>query len=176
MPPARHVAHAQGALAALLSVLAAGTQPLVLAAGLAAATGPLTAQAAPAAARIEVLQPWSRPAVAGTNGIGYMVLANRGAVADVLEKVESPVATRVEMHATSVSGGVMSMKKIDKAPVPAGGQTTFGPGGYHVMLIGLTRTLKAGDEFPATLSFASGAQVSVRFVVSAGMGPPPAHP
>ena len=137
----------------------------------------LTVLAAPVAAlgavpALQVLQPWSRPAVAGTNGVGYMVLVNHGGVADVLEKVESPLASRVEMHSSSMAGGVMSMKKEDRVPVPAGGQATFGPGAYHLMFLGLTKTLKPGDQAPATLSFASGAKIKVAFTVSAGMGPP----
>jgi copper(I)-binding protein len=146
----------------------------LFAAALATAVTPLAAQAAQAAGRIEVLQPWSRPAVAGTNGIGYLVLANHGRSADTLEKVESPIAARVEVHAMSMTGGVMSMKKVDRVAVPPGGQTTFASGGYHLMLFGLTRTLKAGDRAPVTLTFASGAKVAVRLVVSDGMGPPPA--
>jgi hypothetical protein len=134
-----------------------------------ALTLPLTAFAA---AKVEVLQPWSRPAAAGTNGVGYMVLANHGRAGDALEKVESPLAARVEMHSSSMAGGVMSMKKVDKVPVPAGGQTTFGPGAYHLMLIGLTKALKPGDTAPATLTFASGAKVKTAFKVSSGMGPP----
>lgn len=122
-----------------------------------------------AAPAMQVIQPWSRPAVAGTNGVGYMVLVNHGAATDVLEKVESPLASRVEMHASAMSGGVMSMKKTDRVAVPAGGEATFGPGGYHLMFVGLTRTLKAGDQAPATLSFASGAKIKVAFTVSAGM-------
>ena len=121
---------------------------------------------------LEVIQPWSRPAVAGTTGIGYMVVANHGRAADALERVESPIAERVEMHSAAMSGGVMSMQKQEKVAVPAGGTTTFGPGAYHLMLIGLTRTLQPGDEAPATLTFASGARLKVKFLVSAGMGPP----
>lgn len=131
-----------------------------------------TPLAASAASKVEVLQAWSRPAAAGTNGVGYMVLANHGRAADALEKVESPVAARVEMHSSSMAGGVMSMKKVDKVAVPAGGQTTFGPGAYHLMLIDLTRALKPGDKAPATLTFASGAKVRTAFTVSSGMGPP----
>lgn len=148
-------------------------QRLLIAAAVAALATPFAVPpAASATGTIAVLQPWSRPAVAGTNGVGYMILANHGRAADLLEKVETPLAARVEMHSTSMSGGVMSMRKEDKVAVPAGGETTFGPGGYHLMLIGLTRTLKAGDRAPATLSFASGAKIQVAFVVSDGMGPP----
>lgn len=143
---------------------------LAAALALAAAAAPLSALGA---AGIEVLQPWSRPAVSGTTGIGYMVLVSHGP-ADALVRVESPVAARVEMHSSSMAGGVMSMQKEERVAVPAGGRTTFGPGSYHLMLIGLTRTLKAGDKAPATLSFASGAKVKAVFQVTDGVPPPPA--
>lgn len=143
---------------------------------LAAAVALLAPLPAKAAAPIEVLQPWSRPAVAGTNGIGYMVLANHGRSADALVKVESPLAARVEMHASTMTGGVMSMKPETRVAVPAGGRVTFGPGAYHLMLIGLKKTLKPGDHAPATLTFASGARLKVAFVVSAGMAPPAMAP
>jgi hypothetical protein len=143
---------------------------IAAAAALAAVATPLYAFAA---GRVEVLQPWSRPAVAGTTGIGYMVLANHGPAADALEKVETPLAARVEMHSSSMSGGVMTMRREDRVAVPAGGRTTFGPGAYHLMLIGLTRTLKAGDQAPATLSFASGTKVKVVFQVTDGGAPAP---
>ncbi len=113
---------------------------------------------------------WSRPAVIGTNGVGYMTLANTGKAADALIKVESPLAARVEMHSSSMAGGVMSMKMEPRVTVAAGGRTVFGPGSYHLMLIGLTKTTRAGDQIPATLTFASGAKLDVDFTV--GMGAP----
>ena len=127
------------------------------------------AGSAQAAAPLSVSGAWSRPAVAGTNGVGYLVVANTGKASDALVGVESPLAAKVEMHSSSMAGGVMSMKKEDRVPVPAGGKATFGPGGYHLMLIGLTRTVKAGDQIPATLTFASGAKLKASFAV--GMGP-----
>jgi copper(I)-binding protein len=147
-------------------------KPLLIALTVAAAPLAASGAAHSAASALQVLQPWSRPAAAGTNGVGYMVLVNHGGAPDVLEKVESPLASRVEMHSSSMAGGVMSMKKEDKVPVPAGGQATFGPGAYHLMFLGLTKALKPGDQAPATLSFASGARIKVAFTVSAGMGPP----
>ena len=123
---------------------------------------------------LEAGQPWSRPAVAGTNGVGYVTLANRGKAPDTLVKIASPLAAKVEMHKTVMSGAVMSMQKQETVALPAGGQVVFGPSGYHLMLIGLTKTLKAGDEVPATLTFASGAKVKIAFAVGDGLGPPKA--
>jgi copper(I)-binding protein len=115
---------------------------------------------------------WSRPAVAGTTGVGYMTLTNHGWEPETVVSISSPLASRVEIHASSMTGGVMSMERRDAVAVPAHGQLVFGPGAYHVMLIGLKSTLKAGDKAPATLTFASGAHLRVGFLVSGGAGPP----
>src|ERR1700749_1542134 len=62
----------------------------------------------------EITRAWSRPAVAGTNGVGYLTISNHAARADAVTAFESPAAARVEMHAMSMAGGVMSMAKVDK--------------------------------------------------------------
>ena len=117
---------------------------------------------------LEVSQAWSRPAAAGTNGAGFMTVTNRGKAADVLKSIESPAAEKVEMHKTSMTGDVMSMKRLDAGlPLAPGESVTFAPGGYHLMLIRLTRALKTGDIVPATLTFASGARLKVAFPVRA---------
>ena len=142
----------------------------VSAAPLAPCARSATAHGAPAhgTSVLQVRQPWSRPTVAGANAVGYMTVANHGRAADALVRVESPLAVRVEIHASSMSGGVMSMRKQDRVVVPAGGQASFAPGGYHLMLVDVTRTLVAGDVIPATLSFASGARIKALFKVSSG--------
>lgn len=129
-----------------------------------------------AAPTLAVTDAWSRPAVAGTNGVGYMTLTNAGKAADALVKVESPLAARVEMHSSSMAGGVMSMKMEPRVAAPAGGQAAFAPGAYHLMLIGLTRTTRVGDRIPATLTFASGTRLKVEFVVAMGAPPTPMAP
>jgi periplasmic copper chaperone A len=133
------------------------------------------AVAAPAAAAPQVQAAWSRPAAQGTTGAGFMTLTNPDAKADALVAVESPLAREVQIHQSSMKGGIASMAKAARVPVPAGGRVTFAPGGYHLMLMGLTKPLKAGDTVPATLTFASGAKVKASFVV--GLDPPVAgHP
>jgi len=144
--------------------------PIIAALALAATA----AMAQPAA--VQVQQPWSRPAAAGTTGAGYMTLVNRASRPETLVRVETPWAERVEMHSSSMAGGVMRMARQDSVVVPAGGQTAFAPGGYHLMFIKLARPLKTGDRLPATLTFASGAKVKTEFAVGAGFGPPAADP
>jgi hypothetical protein len=125
-------------------------------------------QAAPRT--LEITRAWSRPAVAGTNGVGYLTVANHGPRADEVVSFATPLAGRVDMHSMSMAGGVMSMAKVARVAVPAGGQAEFAPGGYHLMLIGLTRTLTVGDQVPMTVTFASGAKLQARLVV--GLNPP----
>ena len=132
--------------------------------------------ALPAAAReggLEVKQAWSRPAAAGANGVGYLTLINHGK-ADALVAVEATVAQKVEMHTASMAGGVMTMSREDRVPVPAGGKVSFAPGGRHLMLVGLKRALHPGDHVAATLRFASGTTLKVDLPVSAAP-PPQAH-
>lgn len=123
------------------------------------------AEAAP-----QVRAAWSRPAAAGGTGAGFMTLANPDARADTLVAVASPAARKVEIHRSQMKGGIASMQPVSAVPLPARGSVTFAPGGYHLMFVGLARTLKAGDRVPATLSFASGAKVQATFVV--GLSPP----
>jgi len=131
--------------------------------------------AAAAVSPIEALQPWSRPAAAGGTGVGYVTLVNHSRKPDALVAVETPVAERVEMHAASMAGGVMRMSPEARVPLPPGGEVSFAPGGRHLMLVGLKRALHAGDKLPATLRFASGAQLKLEFTVGAGAAPAAAH-
>lgn len=125
-------------------------------------------------AAIDVVQPWSRPAMAGMNGAGFMTLVNRGKAADALTGANSPLARKVELHRSSIAGGVASMQHVHRLAIPAGARVTFAPGGHHLMLIGLTKQLRPGDAVPVTLTFASGATKTVNFAV--GSGAPPARP
>jgi copper(I)-binding protein len=135
---------------------------LLAAAPLAAA--PASALAAP---RIAVSGAWSRPAAAGGSAVGFMTLTNHGRP-DALVGADSPAARRVEVHVSSMAGGVMRMTPAPVTPLPAQGRVSFAPGGRHLMFVGLKHALKPGDRLPATLRFRSGARVPVEFRVAAG--------
>jgi copper(I)-binding protein len=68
--------------------------------------------------------------------VGFFTIANAGKTPVTLKRVESAAAAKVEMHQSSMAGGVMSMRRRDDGiVVPAGGQIAFAPGGYHLMLL-----------------------------------------
>jgi hypothetical protein len=103
------------------------------------------------AAGIVATDVWARAAATG-NSAAYMTLRNGGA-ADRLVQVESDVAAAVELHKTTMDGNMMKMAPVDGVALPAQGQAELKPGGLHVMLIGLTRELKAGEKLKLKLHF-----------------------
>ena len=121
---------------------------------------------------IEVQQVWSRAAPQGRVGVLYMTVTDSGAP-DRLVGVDTPVADKAELHESVSEGGVMKMRPVASAPVEPGKPLVLKPGGYHVMLRGLRRDLKEGDEFPATLRFAQAGAVNVTArVAKAGAAAP----
>lgn len=114
---------------------------------------------------IEVQQVWSRAAPQGHTGVLYLTVTATGA-ADRLVGVDSPVADRAELHESRMENDVMTMRRVDPPPVAPGKPLTLMPGGLHIMLIDLHRTLTAGDRFPVTLHFANAGPVTVTALVS----------
>lgn len=114
------------------------------------ATGVAMAQVA--AAQVAVNDAWVRGTVAGQTATGaFMQL--RAAADATLVSAASPVASIVEIHEMKMDGGMMKMNAVDRLPLPAGKAVDLKPGGYHVMLMGLTGPLRAGEIVPLTLTF-----------------------
>jgi copper(I)-binding protein len=93
-------------------------------------------------------------------GAGYLVIQNSGA-ADKLLSVTSDVAQTIELHESMMSGNMMSMSPVPNIEVPANGKVELKPGGFHMMLIGLTRPLKVGDKVQLTLNFEKAGKIPV---------------
>jgi len=115
---------------------------------------------------LSITKTWSRPAAQGGTGAGFLTLTNTGKAADKLLAVSSPIAGRVEIHESMVMNGqAMMHARPGGVPVPAGGKAELKPGGWHLMFIGLKKPLKAGESFPATLTFQKAGKVPVQFTV-----------
>ena len=93
--------------------------------------------------------------VPGRPSAGYVTII--GTARDELLVSATAPGTRIEMHSTSMEGGVMRMKKLDTIRVDAGMGLHFDPGANHLMIFGLTGTPKT---LPITFTFASGAKVT----------------
>ena len=128
--------------------------------GAAAPAGPIAVEAA------WLRQPPPGADVAG----GYATITNTGDEDDVLLGASVSFAGRVEVHEMSVVDGLMRMSPVAGGlPIPAGESVTLSPGGYHLMLLGLSDAPKKGDHVPITFEFEKAGAVEVMMDVG-GMG------
>jgi hypothetical protein len=120
---------------------------------------------------LKISAAWARATPKGASvGGGYLTITNTGTIADKLIGGTTSVAGRFEVHEMKMDGGVMKMRPVEGGLEIKPGQTVqLDPGGYHVMLMGLTQQLKEGDHFKATLEFAKAGKVDVDFTVQ-GIG------
>lgn len=117
---------------------------------------------------LTVTDAWARPGLPGETSAIYFQIDNPTKADDKLLSVSSDAAMMVELHMSSVSSdGVMSMTQQDSVLVPAGAQTVFEPGGLHVMMMGLTRELKPGDQIQFTLKFKDSGEFTTQAQVRA---------
>jgi copper(I)-binding protein len=115
---------------------------------LAALSAPLHAQT------VDVKNAWVRSTVAAQTASGaFMEITSRDAAQ--LVGVSTPVADSAEVHEMRMDGNVMKMRAVDKLALPAGKPVVLGPGGYHLMLLGLKHPLKPGSKVPLALQIES---------------------
>lgn len=152
---------------------------LILVVSLLAAT--LAACGGSSGSSIEVEDAWARPALSmrdrdresgrgagqsmGQSGTGavFMRLRNKGDEADRLVGGETDVAQVVEIHETVMDGEMMKMQMLAEGlEVPAKGEVTLKPGGYHIMLIDMQRDLEVDDTFALKLQFEKSGTITVK--------------
>ena len=137
------------------------------------------------ASTLTVTRAWSRAAPDGAEDAAVYF----DAVSSVTEEiagatVTSDLADRAELHETesmdhsamdsmdhtamgdSGQHDMMSMGMVGTVALPANEIVHFSPGGNHVMLRGVRKTLRVGDQFPLTLQLRGGGPVSVIVTVS----------
>ena len=127
---------------------------------------------------IKIVHPWSRPTPpSAPTAVGYLTIVNSGAQPDRLIDVSSPAAEKVELHAMSMTGGVMRMRPVEGGlPIPPGASVSLDPDGNHLMFIGLKHPFAAGERIPVTLNFEHGGPTRTALSVEAPAGAMPAMP
>jgi len=104
-----------------------------------------------AQAAVTATDAWVRGTVPAQTTTGAFVVLESSEEARLVG-VATPAAKNAEIHASELVGGVMHMHALDALALPAGRRVELKPGGHHIMLLGLTRALAAGDEVPLTLT------------------------
>jgi copper(I)-binding protein len=103
----------------------------------------------------------SMAAGGGVTSAAYMVIVNTGSAPDQLLNVTTEAAGVAELHHVLMENNVAQMRPVQAVEVPAGGQIELKPGGYHVMLADVKRTLRPSDVVPLTLTFQNAGEVQV---------------
>ncbi len=111
---------------------------------------------------IRIEAPWARAtAPQARAGAAFMTLTNQGTADDRLIAAEAEVSEVTELHTHINDDGIMRMREVPAIEVPADGAAVLAPGGLHVMFIGLTRPLIAGETLALTLRFERAGSVTV---------------
>lgn len=134
-----------------------------------AACNPPADKPAPAAeataAVVTAADAWCRPSPNGAKAGGCYVTLT-ATTDDRLTGGSSPRAGELQVHEMKTENGMMKMAQLTEGlPLPAGQTVGLAPGGNHLMLIGLTAPLVAGETVPITLKFASAPEVTVQAAV-----------
>ncbi len=146
--------------------------PGLMAAALLALGAPMAAQANDMS--LMASGAWSRPtASAAMAGAVYLTVTDSGAPTSLVG-ITTPIAAQADMHRSLMQNGMMEMLPVKSLPVAPGKPITFSPGGYHIMLTGLTQPLTPGQTFPVTLTFADGSTVTTTVTVQSMLAPAPA--
>lgn len=81
---------------------------------------------------------------------------NHGQQDDQLLSASTDIARTVELHEMKMENDMMRMRQVSAIDIPAGASVDMNKGagsGYHLMVLGVSRPLKAGEHFTMTLNF-----------------------
>lgn len=113
------------------------------------------------------LQTATPEAAGNVTTAAFLKIKNSGDTDDRLLRIEFDLAEVVELHRSEIQNDVMTMRPVEGIDIPAGETIELKPGSYHIMLIGLQREIKPGEEYPLTLVFEIAGSVIVDAEVKA---------
>ena len=99
------------------------------------------------------------------NSAAFFVIKNNSDKDIAITSANSDIAEKNELHTHIKENKMMKMMKIEKLVVPAKSSLELKSGGDHVMLMGLKKELKVGDEINLELSFSDGDKKKIKVPV-----------
>lgn len=125
--------------------------------------------------QLVIAHPWAPPTLGRQRiGVVYFTLRNQGPDTDRLLAVDLPDGGQASLHNSEMQDGVMRMRPIDAAVIPAGGELVLQPGGMHVMLNGLPGPLIKGGRLRLILRFEKAGPVEAEAAIEPRMAAPSA--
>ncbi len=112
---------------------------------------------------VKISKAWTRATAPGQDSAAVQLVITSKKDA-TLVGVASGSAQSAEIHSMVMEGDVMKMRAIESLPLPAKTPVALGEDGYHLMLLGLKKPLKAGHKLPfaVTVKFADGKTVVLK--------------
>jgi copper(I)-binding protein len=95
------------------------------------------------------------------NTAAYLTLENTGQRALKIVGAHSHSEAVVEIHSSGIVDGLMTMQAVDVVEVAAGNSVEFGPGGMHLMIMGLEKMPAPGEQVKLCLEFESASPLCV---------------
>jgi periplasmic copper chaperone A len=117
-----------------------------------------------AADHIHASHAWIRVLPGDLPAGAYVTLRNDGDQPVALSGASSTVYADVMLHRSSTAGGMSRMTMVDTLTVPAHGEATLAPAGYHLMLMQANTPVKPGDTVRLTLDFTDGSTLATDFI------------
>ncbi|MEV5830943.1 copper chaperone PCu(A)C [Spirillospora sp. NPDC052242] len=112
-----------------------------------------TAAQAPKAA-LTITDPWVKTVDEGMTA-AFGTITNATGADVTIVSAATPASPKVELHEVVGAGGEMKMRaKQGGFVVPAKGELELKPGGYHIMLMGVTAPIEPGQKVAFTLTLA----------------------
>ncbi|NKB63426.1 MAG: copper chaperone PCu(A)C [Gammaproteobacteria bacterium] len=108
---------------------------------------------------------WTRVAPPNSPMAGYFELHNHSDSDYSLIGASSSDFDHVMIHRSFEEGGVVKMAHIDEVKIKQGGNISFKPGGFHLMLMGRKREFERGDKISMALHFKSNSEMKVELEV-----------
>ena len=117
-------------------------------------------------ADVEIEGAYARASIPNVpNSAAFFVIKNNSDKDIAITSANSDIAEKNELHTHIKENKMMKMIKIEKLVVPAKSSLELKSGGDHVMLMGLKKELKVGDEINLELSFSDGDKKSIKVPV-----------
>ena len=117
-------------------------------------------------ADVEIEGAYARASIPNVpNSAAFFVIKNNSDKDIAITSANSDIAEKNELHTHIKENKMMKMMKIEKLVVPAKSSLELKSGGDHVMLMGLKKELKVGDEINLELSFSDGDKKSIKVPV-----------
>ena len=117
-------------------------------------------------ADIEIERAYARASIPNMpNSAAFFVIKNNSDKDIAITSANSDIAEKNELHTHIKENKMMKMMKIEKLVVPAKSSLELKSGGDHVMLMGLKKELKVGDEINLELSFSDGDKKNIKVPV-----------